>query len=130
MVLQILVFNLESAGRVMGKEVSNMYWVTGILGLLLVFAPFLVDYSQNPAALFISLSAGALVIAVSALEALRHESERWEYWVALILGVGVLLSPFVFGFGAHFEAVWSTFILGALIAISAGAILYINSYRR
>ena len=110
-----------------GREVNKMYWVTGILGLLLSAAPFLVGYMQNTPALIISVGGGVLVMAMSVLEGLNHEREKWEYWVALVLGVGIISSPFLFGFNNHFEAVWTTLILGMLIALGSATILYINS---
>ena len=109
------------------REVNKMYWVTGILGLLLAAAPFLVGYVQNTPALIISVGGGVLVMVMSVLEGLNHEREKWEYWVALVLGVGIISSPFLFGFNNHFEAVWTTLILGMLIALGSATILYINS---
>ena len=127
-----MVYCLESAGFMTfgGKEVNNMYWLLGILGLALASAPFLVGYMQNTQAAFISILFGVLVIAMSVLEFYRKETDKWEYWVALILGVGTIASPFVLGFSTHFEAVWTTLILGTLIAIGSISMLYMNTFRK
>ncbi|KKS25478.1 MAG: SPW repeat protein [Candidatus Wolfebacteria bacterium GW2011_GWA2_42_10] len=40
-------------------------------------------------------------------------------WVSLILGVWILISPWVLGFSALTTALWSNVIVGALVAILA-----------
>lgn len=127
-----MVYCLESTGfmKLERREVKYMYWFLGILGLALAAAPFLVGYMQNTQAAFISIVFGVLVIAMSVLEFYRRETDKWEYWVALILGVGTIASPFVLNFSAHFEAVWTTLILGSLIALGSISMLYMNTFRK
>lgn len=40
-------------------------------------------------------------------------------WIQLVLGVVVLISPWVFGFADIVSALWGNVILGALVAIFA-----------
>lgn len=101
-----------------------MYWITGILGLMFVLAPFLLGYAQNVSALWTSIFAGAIVLVMSGLEALRHERETWEYWIAAGMGLVAIFAPFVFGFSSHIPAFSTSIILGALIAITAGSKIY------
>ncbi|MCL6096834.1 MAG: SPW repeat protein [Patescibacteria group bacterium] len=101
-----------------------MYWITGILGLMFLVAPFLLGYAENFPALWTSISAGAVVLVMSGLEALRHERETWEYWVAGAMGLLAIIAPFVFGFSSHVPALSTSVLLGALIAIVAGSKIY------
>ena len=103
---------------------SYAYWITGILGLLFILAPFVLGYSFNTAALWTSIAAGVLVLIMSALEALNHERETWEYWIAGIVGILAIISPFVLGFTNHAGAMWTSIVLGALIVITAGSKVY------
>lgn len=97
-----------------------MYWVTGILGLALMVAPFLLGYTSNPTAFWTSLVAGLVVLAVSLYKAITHDQARWEYMVATVVGLLAVFAPFVLGFGTLTMAVWTMVILGGLVAIFAG----------
>ncbi len=101
-----------------------MYWFTGILGLMFLVAPFLFGYADNFSALLTSIGAGVVVVVMSVLEALRHEREVWEYWVAAAIGLLVIAAPFALGFSEHTSALWSSVLLGSLVAISAGSKIY------
>ncbi len=41
----------------------------------------------------------------------------WEDWVSLIVGVLLILSPFVLGFSDNLTALWTAVIAGAVVAI-------------
>ncbi|MCB0163962.1 MAG: SPW repeat protein [Anaerolineae bacterium] len=97
-----------------------MYWLTGVLGLILVIAPFIVGYSENLAALWTSLILGLIVVAVSFYKALSKDTARWEYGVAAVMGLAAVFAPFIFGFSAMATAMWTVIILGAIIALLAG----------
>ena len=105
-----------------------MYWITGILGLALMIAPFVVGYSNNIIAVWTSLLIGAAVAVVSGVEALRKETERWEYIAAVILGIAGILAPFVLNYTSHTQALWSSIMIGALITITAGSKLYTGKF--
>lgn len=96
-----------------------MYWLTGITGVILMAAPYMFAYANSPAALWTSLSGGFVVLVASLWEGLQIRKENWEYWVAGIVGILAILSPFIFGFGSY-TAMWTTVILGAIIALMAG----------
>jgi bacteriorhodopsin len=98
-----------------------MYWVTGILGLILGAAPWMFGYSTNMVALWTSLIVGAATIIVSIVEAAQADRQQWEYWTAGVLGLIAIIAPFVFGFGNYANAMWSSVVLGILIAIFAGS---------
>lgn len=101
-----------------------MYWLTGILGVALAIAPFVLGYTSQPAALWTSIIAGLGVVMVSVLEATAHDKENWEYWIAGILGIAALAAPFVLGFNTITTAMWTSVIAGGLIAVFAGTRLF------
>jgi hypothetical protein len=101
-----------------------MTWFTAVLGLALIVAPFIFGYSTNPNALWSSIILGAVITAVSAYKAFVHDRAEWEYWVAGIVGVVVMVVPFVFGFSTFAVAMWVSIIIGALVAMVEGFQLY------
>lgn len=97
-----------------------MFWITGILGLALVLAPFVLGYSDNSGALWSSIILGGVVLLVSLYEALVKDKSDWEYWLAGLAGVLAILAPFVLNFSAVGTAMWVSIILGLLIVIFSG----------
>lgn len=101
-----------------------MYWITGILGLALGIAPFVLGYSDHSGAMWTSIILGALVFLVSAYRAFDDSQVGWEYWVAGIAGLLAVLAPFILGFASLTMAMWTTVILGAVMLILAGYELF------
>lgn len=91
-----------------------MYWLTGILGLALVVAPYLLGYYSNPVALTMSVLLGLAIIAMSVFKRLVCDESNWEYGVAGILGAAAFLAPSVLGFGAQGSVM---LVLGAMVAV-------------
>lgn len=101
-----------------------MYWITGILGLILAISPFLFGYSADSTALWTSVIIGGATLIVSLIEGSRADRDQWEYWAAGILGLVAIIAPFIFGFGRITSAMWTSIIVGALIVIFAGSRLF------
>lgn len=106
------------------KGVKGMYWVTGVVGLILAIAPWIFNYTGNTVALWTSLIVGVATIIVSWIEGAKGDRERWEYWTAVVLGVIAIIAPFVLGFNSSTSALWSSVILGVLVVIFAGGRLF------
>lgn len=107
-----------------------MYWITGILGLVFVLSPFVLGYSNNAAAMWTSLLIGGATIVVSWIEGAQEDRARWEYWTAAVLGIVAVAAPFLFGFGEQTVAMWTSVIVGGLIAIFAGTKLTSGQWGR
>lgn len=101
-----------------------MYWLTGFLGLMSLAAPFLLGFSGDSAALWTSLSVGIVLMGASGFEWAAKDRETWEYWVAGITGVTAVLAPFVFGFNAVTEAVWTLVTIGLVTVVASGIKLF------
>lgn len=97
-----------------------MYWLTGILGALLILAPFVLGYSSDSPALWSNVILGALVLIVSAIKGLATDQTRWEYWIAGIMGVLAILAPFVLHFSTVMTAFWASIILGVIVVLLSG----------
>lgn len=97
-----------------------MYWLTGLLGIAMAIAPFVLGYRDNSTAMWTSVILGIVVLVASAVEGMDMQQAKWEWWVAGIAGVLAVLAPFVFGFTALTMALWTFIILGVVVAILAG----------
>lgn len=103
-----------------------MYWLTGLLGFVLIIAPFLFGYSFDVTAFWTSLAVGAVLIVMSLLEGIAEDRDRWEYWVVGLAGVVAVFAPFVLGFSAVSVALWTLVIVGIVTVIAAGTKLFGN----
>lgn len=96
----------------------------GVLGVFMMLAPYLFGYVDNGAAYWTSLLAGGLVTIASIWEGVESRKAAWEYWIATIVGIFAIVAPFILGYGSLTEAMWTSVIVGILIAISAGSKLW------
>lgn len=103
-----------------------MYWLTGILGLGLMLAPFIFGYSNNSIALWTNMILGGAVVVVSFAERLVHDRDMWEYWVAGGIGFVAVVAPFLFEYSNHTGALWTSTAFGILLIIVAGSKYYSN----
>lgn len=97
-----------------------MYWLTGILGLGMLLAPFVFNFVDNPAALWTSLILGVFAVGLSFIEAV-HKDASWEYWVVEGVGLLAIIAPFVFGFNTHANAMWVSIVAGVVLVAVAGS---------
>lgn len=97
-----------------------MYWLTGILGVFLVIAPFVLGYADNMLALWSSIVLGAVVFLVSLIKAFIHDTGQWEYWVAGIAGLLAIAAPFALGFRANPRPLEASVILGVVMLVVTG----------
>jgi hypothetical protein len=97
-----------------------MYWITGVLGALLIAAPYVLGYSNDPTALWSNIVLGAIVVIASAIKGLFPDRTRWEYWLAAIMGILAIAAPFVLHFTMLATALWASIVLGAIVTVLAG----------
>ena len=93
-------------------------WGNLVLGVWLFISPFIGIGVTNDIAAWNSYVAG-LVVAVFAIAALAHRY-LWEEWLNLIIGIWIVVSPFMLHFTEQTGPTWNLVIVGLLIAIDAG----------
>ena len=98
-----------------------MYWITGVIGLASIVAPFVLGYNDNNTALWTSLIVGVALVAASAWEGfVAHDRDNLEYWLIGLVGIGAIAAPFAFGFSDLTEAFWTSVAAGVLAVLVAG----------
>lgn len=98
-------------------------WGMFVLGLWLFFAPFwMASYgSLVSVPTWNSCVSGGLV-AIFALGALV-ENKRWEEWLNAVIGLWLVLSPFLLGYYEVGAAGWNHIVVGLLIGVDAVMVL-------
>ncbi len=97
-----------------------MDWIIAAWGLLLFIAPFVLGFSASMAALWTCIVLGLVIALAAGYEAIVKDEARWEMIVAGIAGVLAVLAPFILGFTSNATAMWTSMIVGLIVAILAG----------
>lgn len=95
-------------------------WISLVLAILLFVSPWILGFVNEGRAAWNAWVFGA-VIAALALAALTgfREWEEWEEGIEFLLGIWVVIAPWVLAFVASAVAVWSHVVLGVLIVIAS-----------
>lgn len=92
-----------------------------IAGLWLILSPFILGYSNLASALWNSLIIGFAVIVFGGMRAGSEGYKTlWPSWANFILGIWLIVSPYLLGFSnLSALATRNTIILGIIVAILA-----------
>lgn len=92
-----------------------------LAGIWLVLSPFILNYANLSTALWNDVIIGAAVLIFAAIREWGSEEETgWSSWTNVVLGIWLILSPFILGFGYHSGALWNNVILGIVVSAFAG----------
>jgi hypothetical protein len=92
-------------------------WCGMALGVLIVLSPWFATQPDHSAVVANALIVGILVFGLSQLEYLSLQ--RWEEAGAFVLGIWLIVSPFIFDYtGADALRTWH-FVLGGLVTALA-----------
>lgn len=92
-------------------------WFNLILGVWLVIAPFVGVGMTSDAAAWNSYVAGVAVAILAGAAIARPQA--WEEWVNLLIGLWLVLAPFVLGFTDQPGPMWNQIVIGLLIGADA-----------
>lgn len=71
-----------------------MFWITGVLGLALGVAPWVLGYADHLSAMWASVVLGLVVLLVSVWGLIsRAADKRWEYWAIGLAGLAAFIAP-------------------------------------
>ncbi|AUX78576.1 SPW repeat protein [Sinorhizobium fredii] len=106
-------------GLMEGKKAQD--WLNLVLGVALFVSPWVIGFAPEtmPAwnAWIVGIVLGALAIAAFAAFA------EWEEWANLVLGIWLIVSPWLLQFATNINAMWTHVVLGVLVAaVSAWAL--------
>ncbi len=103
------------------KNLMLVDWINLILAFALVVSPWVLALPAGTIT-YNAVIAGVVIglVAIGALVAFA----QWEEWVNLILGMWVLVSPFVLGFSSNVNATWTHVVVGLAVAVLAAVELW------
>ncbi len=99
-------------------EVKTVFSTSGInivAGLWLILAPFALGYSGVEAAVWNSIVLGLAVGVMALVRVLQPTEYEGVSWVNFVLGIWLLVSPFVLGLANIEPLVWNNIIVGVVV---------------
>ena len=108
---------MANSALLRGGEKNVQDWINLICGILLFLSPWALRFSGDAMAARTAW-VGGVIIFLMGLFALLQFAE-WEEWVALIVGVLTIISPWALGFAAIQAATWSCVVLGIIVVLSS-----------
>ena len=92
--------------------------VSAALGAWALVAPFVFPWDVCPLVWLAGIVPGILVLVLSGAFFLRPQKNlAWLCWLSALLGVWLIVSPFITGYTIVGDVAWANFVPGALIAI-------------
>ena len=92
-------------------------WVNLILGLWLFVSPWVLAYAMQDAAAWNAYIMGAAIVIFAAIAA--YMPKAWEEMINTVLGVWLVLSPYVLGFAGQTMIAVHTVVVGVLVTVFA-----------
>ncbi len=105
-------------------------WIIALVGLLTLIDPFVLGFSTMTATMWSNIIVGALLIIFGVWAALSNNlsTDRTLDWINAVLGLWLLISPFVLGSSVIMAALWSDVVLG-IIALVLGVVAAMREAR-
>lgn len=88
-----------------------------ILGVWMLFSPWALQYQADTPATWNAAILGILIAAVAVFALLRVMA--WEEWTSVVLGLWLVVSPWILGFSGLVTAMWNAVIVGVVVAALA-----------
>ena len=101
------------------KTARTLSWLVALAGVWLVLSPFILGYSGTTVAMWNAIIIGLALIVVEVWAA-NTESvtvDKYLDWVSAVLGLWLILSPFILGFSALVMAMWNFIIIGVVVIV-------------
>lgn len=94
-----------------------MYWLTGILGIGLVAAPFVAGCADVQGVVWSNTVLGGLALLLSVYQGVTRRETPWIYWLCGLLGLAAVLSPLLLGYASRSAALWASFVPGVVLMV-------------
>lgn len=101
-------------GRVYTAGIINI-----LAGVWLIISPYVLGFSAFQAATTNSVILG-IIIAAMAIVRMSIARSTWASWANVILGVWLLVSPFLLLYFDLLTPTWNSIVLGLIVVVFAG----------
>ncbi len=105
--------------RSQAGAVKTASGINVIAGIWLIISPFVLAFYRDPAATWDLIIVGIIVLILAATRVAGPLRTAWASWINLILGIWLIISPWVYRAGGLPAPVWNNVILGIIVGVLA-----------
>jgi hypothetical protein len=108
-------------------ELQRARWAsagTVLAGVWLILAPFVLNFEGADAAQWNHIIVGAAVLVLAAIRAFDPDERESLSWMNVVLGLWMIVSPFLLGYANVNDAQTNSLITGVIILALAAFIAY------
>lgn len=88
-----------------------------VLGLALLCSPFALHFADRPAALWNAVACGVIIGAIAVAGIVSYQP--WKEGAALLVGLWLILSPWILGYVGAAVPTWTDLLFGVWTAVFA-----------
>jgi hypothetical protein len=93
-------------------------FIAALLGIWAVAAPFVFPWDVCPWVWVANIIPGIVAALLGLVFSARpRKGLAWLLWLAFLVGIWLVVSPFIAGYAIVFDVLWANFLPGGLIAI-------------
>ncbi|MEC9481931.1 MAG: SPW repeat protein [Halomonas sp.] len=92
-------------------------WLMLLLGAWMIVSPYVLGFADSAAVMWSAVISGLILMALALAEI--SKLQVWEEWGSLMVGIWMVVAPFVLGFTTMSSAMWNSFIVGVLVVAAA-----------
>ncbi len=109
----------QSLRRWMMKTAKTLNWIIAVGGVWELLAPFILSYSQTKTAMWDAIIIGIVLVVLGAWAGLANEvgTVKALSWVNAVLGLWLVIAPFILAYSGVAAAMWNDIIVGIIVLV-------------
>jgi len=98
---------------------KTLNWLVALAGLWEVIAVFILGYTASSTALWNALIVGVALLVLGVWAALSNQetTDKFLDWINVVIGVWLIIAPFILGYSAIVAAIWNDIIVGLVVVV-------------
>ncbi len=112
------------------KTAKILSWIIAVAGLWEIVAPFIFGMTATTAFLWDAIIIGLALVVLGVWAALANQETTVKYlnWINAVLGLWLIIAPFVLSYSSAAAAMWNDIIIGLVVLVlGAWAALAVGS---
>lgn len=103
------------------RTAKILSWLVALIGLWTIVSPYVLGYSALSAATWNAYILGIVLVILGVVTAIWEnvKYDRALDWITAVLGLWLVLSPFILAFSTQTSAMWNNIISGVVVIILA-----------
>lgn len=112
---------MDTATRSRQSPASSISGWNILLGCWVIISPFVLAYSNLLAPMWNDVATGAAIGLLALMRATAGDRSGSSSWLNVVLGIWLIISPWVLGFAGLVAPLWNNIGSGVVVAVIAWA---------